>query len=219
MAKKAPRGKLLTLKPKSKAKVIPIKSAKPGKANAKSKPGKATNPAKKPRANVISLQPKKRRPEVTPQVMPPPPIEHGADHADDGLREAMEELVAARQELSRLGHELTLAKRDLENRKLSSGSAQEHLRSELAAVRTGLFGVESAKNRHTLVDDRNWHWRCGVEGPRSCAGAGRKGEEMQVAEGQVADEVVRLLKLAIGFAGESDHDVGAESERRAGSGQ
>lgn len=139
MAKKAPRGKLLTLKPKSKAKVIPIKSAKPGKA-AKAKPGKTpTGKPNKKRENVIALQqPKKRRPEVQPQVMPPPPMDRGHDHDDDGLREAMEELVAARQELSRLGHELTLAKRDLENRKLSSGSAQEHLRSELAAVRTDL---------------------------------------------------------------------------------
>lgn len=141
MAKKAPRGKLLTLKPKSKAKVIPIsagKSAKPGKAAKPAKSSKAT-PTKKSRANVvIALQPKKRRPEVTPQVMPPPLGEPGSDHAEDGLREAMEELVVARQELSRLGHELTLAKRDLENRKLSSGSAQEHLRSELAAVRTDL---------------------------------------------------------------------------------
>ena len=139
MAKKAPRGKLLTLKPKSKAKVIPIKSAKPGKA-AKAKPGKTpTGKPNKKRENVIALQqPKRRRPEVQPQVMPPPPIDHGHEHDEDGLREAMEELVAARQELSRLGHELTLAKRDLENRKLSSGSAQEHLRSELAAVRTDL---------------------------------------------------------------------------------
>jgi hypothetical protein len=124
MAKKAPRGKLLTLKPKSKAKVIPIKSGKSGKS-AK---------AAKKKAKVIALEPKRRRPDVPPQVMPPPIAEPG----DDGLREAMEELVAARQELSRLGHELTLAKRDLENRKLSSGSAQENLRAELAAVRTDL---------------------------------------------------------------------------------
>ncbi len=124
MAKKAPRGKLLTLKPKSKAKVIPIKSGKSGKS------GKAA----KKKAKVIALEPKRRRPNVPPQVMPPPIGEPD----DDGLREAMEELVAARQELSRLGHELTLAKRDLENRKLSSGSAQENLRAELAAVRTDL---------------------------------------------------------------------------------
>jgi hypothetical protein len=126
MAKKAPRGKLLKLKPKAKAKVIPIK------------------PSAKKKAKVIALSPKRKkktatravpRPEVPLQVMPPP-IE--SDHADEGLREAMEELIEARLELARLGHELSLAHRELENRKLSSGSAQENLRAELAAVRTDL---------------------------------------------------------------------------------
>ena len=122
MAKKAPRGKLLKLKPKAKAKVIPIK------------------PSKK-KAKVIALQPKRKkkaafeRPRSAELVMPPP-IE--SDHSEEGLREAMEELVEARLELARLGHELSLAHRELENRKLSSGSAEDNLRAELGAVRTDL---------------------------------------------------------------------------------
>lgn len=124
MAKKAPRGKLLKLKPKAKAKVIPIK------------------PSKK-KAKVIALQPKRKKKVVvalerprSAELVMPPPIE--SDHSEEGLREAMEELVEARLELARLGHELSLAHRELENRKLSSGSAEDNLRAELGAVRTDL---------------------------------------------------------------------------------
>ncbi|HEX9105086.1 MAG TPA: hypothetical protein VF997_22900 [Polyangia bacterium] len=50
----------------------------------------------------------------------------------------MEELGEARGELSRLGHAMTAAHRQIEDNRLSSASAREHLRSELNAVRTDL---------------------------------------------------------------------------------
>jgi predicted RNase H-like nuclease (RuvC/YqgF family) len=109
MAKKSPpRGKLLPLKPKAKAKAKP-----------------------KPAVNAKSAA----RPRVPPQRMPPK-IE--ADASEERLREAMEELTEARTELSRLGHEMTAAHRQIEDNRLSSASARENLRAELNAVRTDL---------------------------------------------------------------------------------
>ncbi|HWE31130.1 MAG TPA: hypothetical protein VHB97_24145 [Polyangia bacterium] len=61
-----------------------------------------------------------------------------AEDDAERLREAMEELTEARTELSRLGHEMTTAHRQIEDNRLSSASAREHLRSELNAVRTDL---------------------------------------------------------------------------------
>jgi chromosome segregation ATPase len=58
--------------------------------------------------------------------------------SEERLREAMEELAAAREELSRLGHAMTAAHRQIEDDRLSSASAREHLRAELNAVRTDL---------------------------------------------------------------------------------
>ena len=57
---------------------------------------------------------------------------------EERLREAMEELAEARVELSRLGHAMTAAHRQIEDDRLSSASARENLRSELNAVRTDL---------------------------------------------------------------------------------
>ncbi len=54
------------------------------------------------------------------------------------LREAMEELEVARAELSRLGHEMTAAHRQIEERTLSFISTESNLRAELDAVRTDL---------------------------------------------------------------------------------
>lgn len=124
MAKKPPtRGKLLKLKPKAKAKARAVaRSAGRGK--------------------VLPLEPKKKRPKakaarphVRLQPMPPPPA---VSDAEERLREAMEELTEARVELSRLGHALTVAHRELQDRQLSSGSAEENLRAELDAVHTDL---------------------------------------------------------------------------------
>lgn len=57
---------------------------------------------------------------------------------EERLREAMEEVAEARVELSRLGHAMTAAHRQIEDDRLSAASAREHLRSELNAVRTDL---------------------------------------------------------------------------------
>ena len=58
--------------------------------------------------------------------------------SEERLREAMEELGEARVELSRLGHAMTAAHRQIEDDRLSAASARENLRSELNAVRTDL---------------------------------------------------------------------------------
>lgn len=109
MAKKPPpRGKLLQLKPKTKPK-------------AKAKPPAKAKPA---------------RPRVPPMQRMPPKLD--SDENEERLREAMEELAEARAELSRLGHEVTAAHRQIEDHRLSSASARENLRAELNAVRTDL---------------------------------------------------------------------------------
>ena len=56
----------------------------------------------------------------------------------------------------------------------------------------------------------------GMERPCRRAGARRKRKQVQIAEGQRADEFQRLFELAIRFAGKADHDVGAEGEVGAG---
>ena len=66
----------------------------------------------------------------------PPRI--AADETEERLREAMEEVGEARVELARLGHAITAAHRQIEDDRLSSASAREHLRAELNAVRTDL---------------------------------------------------------------------------------
>lgn len=58
--------------------------------------------------------------------------------SEERLREAMEELGEARVELSRLGHAMTAAHRQIEDDRLSAASARENLRAELNAVRTDL---------------------------------------------------------------------------------
>jgi chromosome segregation ATPase len=101
-----------------------------------------------PRGKLLKLKPKAKakakpavkakataRPRVPLQRMPPK-IE--ADESEERLREAMEELTEARTELSRLGHEMTAAHRQIEDNRLSSASARENLRAELNAVRTDL---------------------------------------------------------------------------------
>ena len=125
MAKKPPsRGKLLQLKPKPKSKARGVaRTAGRGKVL-------PLPPKKKPKPKS-----KPARPRVRPQPMPPP---LAASDNEERLREAMEELTEARAELSRLGHALSAAHRELQDRQLSSGSAEEHLRAELEAVRTDL---------------------------------------------------------------------------------
>src|SRR5437879_6010599 len=97
MAKKPPpKGKLLKLKPKGK--VIQLK----------------------PKGKVLQL--KKKQPATarkSPPLQPMPPRPLRAD-SEERLQEAMEELAEARTELSRLGHAMTAAHRELEEQRLSS---------------------------------------------------------------------------------------------------
>ena len=99
-----------------------------------------------PRGKLLKLKPKTRptkakpkpktaRPRVEMQRMPP---KLDVDETEERLREAMEELAEARTELSRLGHEMNAAHRQIEDNRLTSASAREHLRAELVAVRTDL---------------------------------------------------------------------------------
>jgi hypothetical protein len=125
MAKKPSRGKLLKL-PTKRGKVIQL----PTRKKAKSKASPTETAAKKKPA-------KPNRPRSTQPLPMPPPIAP-AVAGGDRLSEAMEELGVAREELSRLGHALTAARRENEERKLSSGSAQSNMRAELEATRTDL---------------------------------------------------------------------------------
>jgi chromosome segregation ATPase len=102
----------------------------PGRAKAKSAPTKkAPRPRAKPRMIAAAASP---------------------TASEMRLEEAMEELVVARQELSRLGHELTASHREIEDRKLSAESAEDHLREQMMAVReelrTALAELEISRN-------------------------------------------------------------------------
>ena len=93
--------------------------------------------AKKPPARGKQRKPPrnvKAKPKKKMQAKARPP----SLDTEERLREAMEELAEARVELSRLGHAMTAAHRQIEDDRLSSASAREHLRSELSAVRTDL---------------------------------------------------------------------------------
>src|SRR6476620_9146638 len=128
MAKKPPpKGKLLKLKPKGK--VIQLKPKAKGKVIRLKPKGKVLQLKKKTGAT----PPPRKSPAV--QSMPPRPL---VADSEERLREAMEELGEARIELSRLGHAMTAAHRQLEDHKLSSASARDNLRSELDAVRVDL---------------------------------------------------------------------------------
>src|SRR5438876_7592964 len=104
MAKKPPpKGKLLKLKPKGK--VIQLK----------------------PKGKVLQL--KKKQPATarkSPPLQPMPPPRALDAESEQRLQEAMEELAEARNELSRLGHAMTAAHREIEDHRLSSTSARDH---------------------------------------------------------------------------------------------
>jgi chromosome segregation ATPase len=57
---------------------------------------------------------------------------------DERLLQAMEELQAAHEELSRLGHLVTAAHREIDDHKHNQRSAESNLRAEVAALRTDL---------------------------------------------------------------------------------
>lgn len=124
MAKKSPARHARparTTKPKTKPVAAKQRAtAKPRAGHATAKP-RATQPAAKPRAT---------QPTAKPRAVALP--------LDEKLREAMEELDVAREELSRLGHAMTAAHRQLEDERLSARSARENLRAQVEAMRTDL---------------------------------------------------------------------------------
>ena len=60
---------------------------------------------------------------------------------------------------------------------------------------------------------------CCVQCPAPRAGPRRKREQVQITEGQRANEGDGLLELGFGFAGKAHHDVGAQGQLRAGGAQ
>jgi chromosome segregation ATPase len=108
---------------------------------AKKPPARRKPPTKRAAPKRKRATPKRATPKRAPKRAAPKqhaaPKPHDID-SEERLREAMEELVEARTELSRLGHAMTGAHRQIEDDRLSAASARENLRSELNAVRTDL---------------------------------------------------------------------------------
>lgn len=99
------------------------------------------------------------------------------------------------------------------------GDRRKRAAKETAAMGEALFLGELAEGGHALADDRGGHRICGVEGPAARAGARREREEMEITEGQTADESEGFVELVVGFAGESGHHIRAECEIRACGGE
>jgi chromosome segregation ATPase len=90
-------------------------------------------------ASKASVKPKaKARALKKPKARAAQPAATVATAASEQLQGTMEELEVARSELSRLGHALSASHRELEERKLSSGSAEENLRAQMLALREEL---------------------------------------------------------------------------------
>ena len=87
---------------------------------------------------------------------------------------------------------------------------------EAAAVDAHLLGGEGAERGHAFFNGGWRYGRCGMKRPAGCARPRRKGKQVKIAERQRAHEGERLLKLAIGLAGEAGHDIRAEGEIGAG---
>jgi chromosome segregation ATPase len=115
MGKTPPPRRTLT---KGKRKAAPARSK--AKPQTKAKPRASAKPAASARPHAKA----KRRPAAAAE--------------NDQLQAVTEELEAARGELSRLGHALSASHRELEERKLSSGSAEENLRAQMLALREEL---------------------------------------------------------------------------------
>ena len=96
------------------------------------------------------------------------------------------------------------------------GERGERDAEELLAVGALLFLGELAEDGHALFNDGRGDGVGSVEGPGAGVGARRKRKQVQIAEGQGAEEFEGLVEFAVGFAGEADHDIGAEGERGTG---
>ena len=108
---------------------------------------------KQPPRRTLKKSPARAQAKATPKAKAKPKIAARPKVAVAGpeqLQEAMEELEVARQELSRLGHELSASHRAIEDCKLSSGSAEENLRGQMLALRdelrTAMAELEISRN-------------------------------------------------------------------------
>ena len=90
---------------------------------------------------------------------------------------------------------------------------------ETGAMGACLFGGEGAKSGHALFNAVRRDGRGGMQRPCPRAWPRRKRKQMQIAEGQAANEGERLFELAIGFAGKAHHHVCAQREIGAGGAQ
>ncbi len=86
---------------------------------------------------------------------------------------------------------------------------------EAPAMSERFFGGERAERGHALFDGGWRDGRRGVKRPPGRAGARRKRKQVEIAEGQYADKIERLLEFAVALARKANHDVGAEGEVRA----
>jgi hypothetical protein len=92
----------------------------------------------------------------------------------------------------------------------TEGDGGEGASEELSPEGAGFFCDEVAEGGHAFVDGSGGDGILAVEFPGGRGGARGEREEMEVGEGLCGDEVVTLTEEGVGFAGESDHDVGTD---------
>ena len=90
------------------------------------------------------------------------------------------------------------------------GDGGESAAEEAGAEGEEFFGDEGTEGGHAVVHDASGDGVLAVEFRGGRAGSRGEWEEMEVGEGLRGDEVVALAEERVGFAGESDHDVGAD---------
>ncbi len=90
------------------------------------------------------------------------------------------------------------------------GDGGEDAAAEAGTEGTGFFGDEAAEGGHPFVNGARGDRILAVKVPGGRAGACGELEEMQVGERLRGDEAVALVEEGCGFAGETDHDVGAD---------
>ncbi len=153
----------------------------PARGTQRKVPAKPTSKSKpKPRPNVkVAARAKAARTKAARAKAAPVGID-----TEERLREAMEELVEARAELSRLGHGITAAHRQIEDDRLSAASARENMRSELSAVRTDL--KTALAEAEIARADRE----------RIAAHAQKRIHELEAALASLRDEVAELRATA-----------------------
>src|SRR5258708_903120 len=94
------------------------------------------------------------------------------------------------------------------------GDALNVPREKAPAMSSNLLFCERSQLSHTLLNRRRRHRRFSVHGPASRSRPWREWEQMQIAEGQVANQLASLLEFAVRFSREAGHDICAEGEVR-----